>query len=257
MFRLIVFAAESAIMYAFFQFGKLILSGSPQQWARVRGFLINCWGRLSAWTLGMTIEYSGPRPHPPFYLVSNHLSYVDIIVYAALLDCVFVSRADVARWPGIGLLAEAGGTIFLNREKIHDIPRVIGLIDQKLHAGQGVIVFPEGTSTKGESVLPFKASLLEPAARGGYPVSYASLRYLTPPGGPHAQDVVCWWGDSTFVPHLLTLLAVPRFKAIVTFGELAIQSDDRKGLAKNLWDAVNDQFVPSAEPSGLERNPQR
>lgn len=250
--RLIIFAIESAVFYALFQLGKLAFYQSPRGWARVRGALIKLWGRTTAKVLGMSIEFSGVRPQPPFFLVSNHLSYVDIIVYAALLDCVFVSRADVAQWPGIGVLAQAGGTIFLNREKIHDIPRVIGLINQKLNAGQGVIVFPEGTSTKGESVAPFKASLLEPAARGGYPVSYASLSYRTPPGGLHAQDSVCWWGDATFVPHLLTLLGIPRFKAIVSFGEVAIQSEDRKVLAKNLWEAVNKQFIPSALPSGLE-----
>ena len=125
-----------------------------------------------------------------------------------------------------------------------DIPRVISLIDETLAKGLGVILFPEGTSTMGNAIRPFSPALLEPAARAAYPVSYAAIRYATPPSEPPAHAAVCWWGDRDFVPHFLKLLMVSRFDATIVFGEEAIQADDRKVLAKALRDAVGQKFTP-------------
>src|SRR5262249_22320277 len=130
---------------------------------------------------------------------------------------------------------------------IQDIPRVIQSINQRLDDGIGVIIFPEGTSTIGDQVLPFKPSLLEPAVRASYPVSYASISYRTPPTERAAYEVICWWGDTDFLPHLIDLLKVRRFDAFITFGDHAMQADDRKVLARNLWRAVNDQFIPMVD----------
>jgi 1-acyl-sn-glycerol-3-phosphate acyltransferase len=223
-------------------------SGKPfRRWWRR---LIFCgWGQSLAAILGMRILIDGEPPQSPFLLVSNHLSYVDIIAYAACLECVFVSRGDVANWPGVGILARSFGTIFINREKMLDIPRVIGEMNTALDAGLGVILFPEGTSGAGDRVLPFHPSLLDPAAKANYPVSFASIRYRTPPGAPPAYMAISWWGDMTFAPHFVDLLTLSKFDACITFGSHAIRSDDRKALAKNLWTAVNDQFAPMVDSS--------
>ncbi|MBS1786947.1 MAG: 1-acyl-sn-glycerol-3-phosphate acyltransferase [Acidobacteria bacterium] len=192
----------------------------------------------------MRVHVEGNPPDPPFFLVANHLSYVDIILLASRLECTFIAKNDIAAWPGMGWLARSIGTIFIDRKNFQDIPRVIELIDETLAKGQGVILFPEGTSTMGESVMPFSPALLEPAARAAYPVSYAALRYETPPTEPPAHAAVCWWGDMDFVPHFLKLLMVSNFDATIVFGEDAIQADDRKLLAKALWSAVNQRFEP-------------
>lgn len=222
-----------------------------RRWRRI---IINSWGRALALIFGMRITVKGEPPRPPFFLVSNHLSYIDIIAYAALLDCVFVAKHDIDSWPGMGLLARNFGTIFINREKLQDIPRVISLINIALDDEMGVILFPEGTSTMGDTVRRFSAALLEPAARAGYPVSYASITYRTPPTEPPAHMAVCWWGDATFTPHLIELLKVKRFEAEITFGAHAIAADDRRVLAAGLWEAVSAQFVPVVEPQSLDRN---
>lgn len=253
-YRLVLFVLVSAVSYVALICGQILWARSRSQRLAWRRMCLNAWARAVTAVMNIRVITSGPLPQVPFFLVSNHLSYIDIIIFASVLDCVFVSRADVASWPGIGLLAQSVDTIFLHRENYHDIPRVISLIDQKLSEGLGVIVFPEGTSSKGDKVLPFKTSLLEPAARAGYPVSYASIAYETPVDQPPAYQVVSWWGDSTFIPHLLSLLMVREFSALVTFGDHAIQAEDRKVLAKNLWEAVNSCFVPMVEPAEQEEH---
>jgi 1-acyl-sn-glycerol-3-phosphate acyltransferase len=200
----------------------------------------------------MRIVTIGKPPRPPFFLVSNHLSYLDIIAYAARLGCVFIARREIANWPGIGFLAASVGTIFINREKSQGILRVIGEINRTLDEGLGVVLFPEGTSGAGDRVLPFHPSLLDPAAKANYPVSYAAIRYRTRPDETPAYRAINWWEDVTFGRHARELLKLSSFQAFITFGSHAIRSDDRKALAKSLWSDVNDQFVPMVDSALLD-----
>jgi 1-acyl-sn-glycerol-3-phosphate acyltransferase len=136
------------------------------------------------------------------------------------------------------------GVIFIDRGNRRDIPRAGAQIIERINAGEGVIVFPEGTSTKGEDVLPFNSSFLEFAARTDLPVSYASITYETQPGDPPAHDMVCWWEDITFVAHMLRLFRLRRFTATITFGEEPVHNVDRKALASELRTRVRESFVP-------------
>ena len=113
-----------------------------------------------------------------------------------------------------------------------------------MESGEGVIVFPEGTSTKGESVLPFNSSFLEFAAQKDLPVAYASITYQTPTDSPKASDAVCWWDEKTFAEHLWKLFEVKEFKALIKFGNEPVQNLNRKELAKKLRDKVNENFSP-------------
>jgi 1-acyl-sn-glycerol-3-phosphate acyltransferase len=215
---------------------------------RLRSAIFGGWAKLAARTMGLRIEVRGQPSKPPFFLVSNHLSYLDIVAYATQFDCVFVAKSEVASWPGIGRVAREVGTIFIERRNFQDLPRVIGLIDKNLDEGVGVVLFAEGTSTKGERVLPFNPALLEPAARSAYPVSHAAISYRTPPDEVPAEWSVCWWGEMTLLPHFKELLKLPHIDAVICFGSHAIQANDRKVLARGLWQAVNDQFIPVVEP---------
>ncbi|MFN0087664.1 MAG: lysophospholipid acyltransferase family protein [Blastocatellia bacterium] len=246
-YRMAAFGLASTALYLLWLCGKGLTIQSRAGRLRWHSFIMTTWGRTTARIIRMRIHLKGTPPAPPFFLVSNHLSYVDIIAFAAATDCVFISRHDVADWPWIGAMARSIGSIFLNRGSFHDIPRVISLIDRALGEGLGVILFPEGTSTRGDQVLPFSPALLEPAARAGYPVSYASIRYVTPAGEQPAHMAVCWWGEVTFLPHLAGLFQLRRFDAFITFGAEAIRAEDRKTLARRLWTAVNEQFVPVIE----------
>ena len=241
------------VMYAALILGLPLALSDSDRW---RGLVFHSWARGITAILGIRVAVRGAPPTPPFLLVSNHLSYVDVLVLASQLKCVFVARGDVAGWPLIGLLCRGVGTIFVDRDKRKDVARVTRLIEQGLGNGRGVVLFAEGTSTRGDRVLPFKSSLLEQAARTGFGVSYAALSYRTRDDEPAAHLSVCWWGDMTFFKHVFALLYLSGIHTTVAFGAERIQSNDRKLLAQKLWTAVNQEFVPvvACEDSSSERS---
>jgi 1-acyl-sn-glycerol-3-phosphate acyltransferase len=205
---------------------------------------------LRRWAVGVTrilrvrITVEGAAPRPPFYLVSNHLSYLDIVVYAAVMPARFVAKAEVRQWPVLGLLAGSAGTIFIDRTLTRDVVRVLDDLADALADGDGVVLFAEATSSPGERVLPFRPGLLEWAARSGQPVHYATLAYVTPANGPPAHLAVCWWGEMTFGRHLVALSRLPWIEATVRHGAEPIAEPDRKRLAERLHQAVSAQFIP-------------
>jgi len=169
-------------------------------------------------------------------LVSNHLSYLDILVICASAPSVFVSKADVRRWPLFGWLASLAGTVFIERERRGHVGAVNDEIQSALEAGILVVIFPEGTSSDGDGVLPFRSSLLEPALRGDHPISIARIHYDLDDGNPKTE--VCYWGEHTFFPHLLNLLGKKSVRATLRFGSFQRTTEDRKVLALALREAV-------------------
>jgi len=117
-------------------------------------------------------------------------------------------------------------------------------VARDLERDLGIVVFPEGTSGKGDEILRFKPSLLDFAARRDLPVHFAALSYATPDGYGPPSRLVCWWGDAPFLPHFLELLRLPSFRARLVFGDAPVHDPDRKILAEDLRRAVAEQFVP-------------
>lgn len=177
-------------------------------------------------------------------MVSNHLSYLDIIVLGSLLPVVFVSKSEVRNWPFVGLVATMAGTIYVDRGRKRDALRVLAHMQAALDRGDGVVLFPEATSTEGATILPFRTSLLAGAARLGSSVRWLTLSYRTPPGAPAARDRVCWWGDAGFVGHFLRLCGLRRIDCAVHFGDPPARSSDRKALGRVLRDAMLREFQP-------------
>lgn len=242
--RLLLIIVFSAIYLIFWRIARLFAANSPARHKRWRFWTTRTWSSGIARIVGIRVVIAGSIPKPPFFLVANHLSYSDIICLATCLDCVFIAKSDIKNWPGVGALASSVDTIFVNREHFQDMRRVLTLTEDALAAGYGIVLFPEGTSTKGDKVHRFHPSLLEPAVRLNLPVSYASLRYETPATEKPAFLSVCWWGDMAFVPHFLELLKLPRIDAQITFGATQITASDRKTMALKLQEAVSMIFVP-------------
>lgn len=226
--------------------GNALLAGSPARRDAWRRSLFRTWGRWLLRAVRAELTVVGAAPAAPAMLVANHLSYLDVPVLAACLPPVFVSKAEVADWPLIGRMSRAMGTVFVQRQAKRELPAVNRAIADALERGDAVAVFPEGTSTAGARVAPFRPPLLAEAAERGLAVHYASLRYETLPGDPPASTAVCWWGDMTFAPHVLGLLALRGIRAQVVFGDQPIQDRNRKLLAEKLWHAVERVFIPIA-----------
>ncbi len=209
-----------------------------------RQLIFRIWAQLFVKISGMKIEIIGEVPKPPFFLVSNHLGYVDIPALRAVVEGVFVAKSELDSWFLAGKIIRDMGMIFIDRKNRRDIPRAGRDIIKRLDEGEGVIVFPEGTSTKGEEVLPFNSSFLEFAARTDLPVSYCSISYKTPFGEMPASEAVCWWDDTVFINHIFRLFSVKEFTAIINFGETPIANPNRKALANELHAKIIEKFIP-------------
>jgi 1-acyl-sn-glycerol-3-phosphate acyltransferase len=169
-------------------------------------------------------------------LVSNHLSYLDIIILSSIRPCVFVAKRDVASWPVFGWLARAAGTIFVDRERRFSSTNTVDLIGKAIAGGSVVALFPEGTSSDGSTVLPFKSALLEPAVQLHSPIAAASIDYVLDDGS--VADEVCYWRDMTLVPHLLNLLFKREIRANYSFSPAQARAGNRKEIARELRDEI-------------------
>ena len=220
--------------------------------ARARRRLQPVWGRGLMRVLGVRVVTAGQPPPAGALIVSNHLSYLDIPVLDSVMPMVFVARADLRRWPFWGPMASLGGTIYVDRATRRDVLRVRREMGEAMARGDSVIVFPEATTSGGDTILPFKPALLADAAEARSNVYWLTLSYRTPPDGPAARDQVCWWGDANFLSHVLGLFALRRVECRMRFGDEPLRAGDRKVLAASLRSAMLGDFEPGA---GREASP--
>lgn len=242
--RLVLIFLITGILYAFWIFGVILNFGSPRRRFALRRAIIQTWARMVTVVIGMRVKTIGSPPRPPFFLVANHLSYIDVLLFMTTVRGALISRADVRHWPLIGHLAVLSGTIFIDRARAKDVVRVNTLIKSALTEDQGVILFPEGTSTRGIDVGSFHSSLLAYPATAAMPVHFASISYRTIGNTPPADQTICWWGNMTFMDHFYNLLTIPRFETLIHFGEKSVTRLDRKELAETLRNSIRSNFVP-------------
>ena len=242
--RLIILALVTAFFSFTLMTGKLAFARFPSAKLAWRNRNVRMWACSIVQVLNIKVAVTHKGPEAPFLLVANHLSYMDILVLASQLNCTFIAKSEVARWPVIGSLARFINTIFINRNRKRDVVRAMSETQRLIDSGLGVVLFAEGTSTAGQKVSPFKSSLLELAARQNIPVHYASITYATSFDETSADKSVCWWGDMSFTGHFFRLLQLSGFEARVTYGPEPIVAADRRVLAVRLWAAVSAQFTP-------------
>ncbi len=244
--RLLGVAAAVATWTLAWLLGALLLLPSPRARRRWRRVCMKAWCRQMLWTLGVRLTVHGAIPADARFVVSNHLSYVDVAVLGAVLPVAFVSRADVAHWPLIGPLARWFDTVFVPREQKRRLPEVNEIVARRVADGCALVVFAEGTTTIGDRVLPLKPSLLAPVVAAGVPVEAACIHYATSPPDAPASISVCWTGDADFAPHGHALLALRRIDARLSFAPQARTASDRKELAAQLDADVRALFEPLA-----------
>lgn len=165
--------------------------------------------RFALWAMGIGWHRRGQPMPGQGAIVANHTGWLDIFVLNATGPLYFVSKTEVAAWPGIGWLARATGTVFIARDRAQAAAQT-RLIAARLAAGHHLVLFPEGTSTDGLRVLPFKSTLFQAFVTGrpGLAIQPVSLIPTAPPG--QETRFYGWWGEMDFAPHLLRVLAAPR-----------------------------------------------
>lgn len=197
--------------------------------------------------LGIPFSTTGKPMTQKGAVVANHAGWLDIFSLNARKRVYFVSKAEVANWPGIGWLARATGTVFINRDR-REATAQIETFRARLSAGHKLLFFPEGTSSDSQRVLPFKSTLFAaffaPELRDFMWVQPVTLRYIAPKG--EDPRFYGWWGDMAFGPHLVQTLAARRqgrvelvYHAPVKVSDFA----DRKTLAAHCEHAVRSGLV--------------
>ena len=210
-------------------FGDFFVSGAAATLAERTSWLKRCAILHQKW-IGFCIRVRGEIPKSGL-IVANHVSYLDIVGLSAVVGCAFVSKKEVGQWPVFGAYAKLGGTIFVDRERRAAVDDVGKAMQSHLDQHVPVVLFPEGTSSGGESVLPFRTSLFEPAALLGCPVVPCGIRYTLPGGS--VPDEVAYWGDMELPTHLPRLLTKTGLVMEIHFGA-ARSGRDRKELARLL-----------------------
>ena len=196
---------------------QFLLRRLPGAWQAVaaRGF-----GKVQCWLLGVRLHVVGQPAGGATLYVSNHCSWLDIPVLMARADARFVSKAELAHWPLFGLLARLGGTIFVSRKR-NGLGDEAQAMAASLQAGHGLVLFPEGTTSDGSRVLPFRSSFFAVADQAArvQPVTIVYDRMGWLPTSRHDRPVFAWYGDMQPMTHLWRLLRRRGARATVVFHE--------------------------------------
>jgi len=223
--------------------GKLGLPG----W----GFIAVNFYRLLRVLLRIRVRVNGePVRDRAVLYISNHVSWVDIVVIGSLSPVAFVAKSEVRNWPLVGITAEIQRTVFVDRARKHQTSDAIGEIVKRLASGTSVVLFAEGTSSDGNRVLPFRSALVgaikHAAENGGaagaliQPMSICYTGQHGIPMGRQHRPLVAWYGDLDFMSHIKAFIERGAVDAVVNYGE-PIPADgeaDRKAMTKSLESVV-------------------
>lgn len=188
------------------------------------------WHRGAAAIIGIRVKTTGALAEGPVLFLANHVSHLDISVLGGVIPGRFVSKQEVASWPLFGLLARLQDTIFIDRSpKASSLRKARIQIQKALSKNERLIIFPEGTNTIGNTVLPFRKGLLEGQSADGYQVQPVAVRCLSVDGQPLetvADYEMYGWGDIGFAPHFWNIMARKVVKVeVVLLPPLSVNAD--------------------------------
>jgi 1-acyl-sn-glycerol-3-phosphate acyltransferase len=197
------------------------------------------WQRFVCFLIGIRIKVTGePAESRPLLLLSNHNSWLDIPILAAVAPVSFIAKKEVAGWPVVGLLAKAQRSVFVDRKRRQATGAHADEVANRLSKGDIMVLFAEGTSSDGNKVLPFRSALVgaaqmaigEGTAATVQPVAIAYERMLGLPLGRQHRPLVAWYGGTNLLPHLKRVLSEGGIDVQVVFGppRRLEAGDDRK-----------------------------
>lgn len=186
--------------------------------ARTRSRHVERWSRRLLATLHVRLHVEGERPDAharPALIVANHVSWLDIFLLDAVAHVRFVGKSEIRYWPVIGWLSTRAGTMYIERSRRRDTGRINRLVAAALERRELCAVFPEGTTTIGDEVLPFHASLLQPAVVAGADVVPVAIRFARTDGS--LCEEAAYDGDKSLLDTMRLMLTQPRIEATLRF----------------------------------------
>lgn len=220
LFRFLTFAIWSLIVIvtiAVFQFFAAITGNKEAARRRIAHRLFNIFLRVTHRILGMRITWHGEQPTTPHVVMANHRSYVDAVVLPVKFPVVFVARHETKSWPIIGWGANLLGTIWVKR-KIKESRRATRkAVKDRLNDGYGIVIFPEGTTTRGPELLEFHKGMFYTCAENGFPIAAAAIEF-------EDQDIA-WVGKTWFIPHAFKHFGARKINVHVSYGPSFTNSD--------------------------------
>jgi 1-acyl-sn-glycerol-3-phosphate acyltransferase len=253
--RSVVRSVKAVLYFAYFGLELAILR--PQTPCdRARWLSRFCAAMLRGFGIAFTVEGSFP---PRGVLISNHTGYLDILAYSALSPVVFCSKAEIEKWPLLGWMAMMSGTVFVDRGAGGSAERAKAGMKAAEDHDVPVVFFPEGTTSNGEQILPFRSGLLAVSLEARQPITPAWIHYtLDEDNGPGVSvtDDVCFWGDdANMLRHIFKLMGLKGVHAWVRIAPQPIAFSsadiDRKQAAVEARSAVLDLAgtAPDALPA--------
>ena len=204
--------------------------------------------------LGIKLRIEGELTDKcPALFVSNHISYLDIFILGGILPGAFISKADVAGWPLLGQMARMQNTLFIERSRRHAISQ-IGQMQKRLQNDQNLILFPEGTSTSGVDVAPFKSTLFKAAEiTTSVAIQPVCINYLHSKGEKlegTLRDAFAWYADMTFLKHFLYMAGMSGLQVKITLLESVTFNEfgNRKLCAEYCHAMVSQTLTQNAIP---------
>lgn len=175
--------------------------------------------------------FSGPR-----LIVANHISWLDIHVLASQAPLTFVAKSDVMSWPVFGRFAKSVGTIFLNRNQASDIKRVLKEMSSHFSDKEVICIFPEGTSSDGRTILPFKSNLFQAVVDTDIPVTPILIQYQL-----HRKftEAPAYYGDMTLMESIIVIARTVRMTAVIEVLPETYAFDGRQSLSMEIFEGLN------------------
>lgn len=212
---------------------------------------ISRYSHLSLKQMNISVETIGHDPkkfkNKNYLFISNHMSYLDILCLSSIHPAMFITSVDMGEAFFLGRMAELGGSLFVERRNRSKIERDIESIATALREGFDVVLYPEGTSSSGEKVLPFKKSLLMAAVKAQVDILPVVIKYAEINGERFSEknrDKVCWYGDMDFGPHFLGVLGLESVKVVIEFLDpIKVSPEaDRQELASQAFSQISECY---------------
>lgn len=235
--------------------GVIFLPFGTKVHRKVTTFFVPVWSNIIIFLLGIKVKVKNPelmKKGQNYFIVGNHLSYLDVIIVGSFIPVLFVAKKEVKSWPLLGTMAWFGGMLFIDRSKKGTANRpYVDQITKQLRDGFHISIFPEGTSTNGDTVLPFKKTIFSCPVNARIPILPISIRYVSinnTPFGPENRDLVCWYGNMNFIDHFWKLLALKEFSVEISIHPPIFEEqqedwvEQNRQLAERLYEIVKNGY---------------